>query len=80
MMASIRHGFDRGSVFGRRHSGYLFKLSGKVVDRGVPKFFRNLCKIHLFGADQFFGSFDLHIGKVFDDAKAGFFAKDFLEL
>lgn len=38
-MAPVCHGLDGGGVFGRRHSGYLFKLPGKIVDGGVTESF-----------------------------------------
>lgn len=50
---------DGLGVFGGGHAGNFFKLSGKIVDRGVTKLVCDLGEGKLPSADEFFCPFDL---------------------
>ena len=80
LKASVCHRLDGGGVFGRRHSGDLFELSGKVVDGGVAQLFGDLGEIVVVVPDHLFGGVDLQCGEILDDALAAFVTEDLLEL
>lgn len=67
-------------VFRRRHSGYFFKLPGKIVNGIIPQIISDLGKIHIFFPNHFFRPGDFHPGKVFDNAAAAFIPKQVLKL
>ena len=67
-------------IFRRRHSGYFFKLPGKIVNGIIPQKVSNLSKIHVFFPNQFFRPGDFHPGKILDNAAAAFTAEQVLKL
>lgn len=76
----LRHCLNGGGILGRRHAGYLLKLSGEVMDGRIAEGIGYLCEIHMLCPDQLFGKPDLHMGKIFYNAQPALLLKYFLEL
>lgn len=70
---------DGGSVFGGRHTGPFFKLSGEVMDRGVAQGIGYLGDVLFSVPEHLSGSIGLSVIKIVNDPTAGLVSKQLLK-
>ena len=79
-MGTFRQSLYGSCIFCRSHSRYLFKLSGKIMNRGISQKIGNLGEIHVIIPDQLTGKINFHSGKKFNGSTLILFPKKFLKL